>query len=91
MLLVEKIVIAIVQPSFRREEYLDVWETTPEALNGFTDDHGISVVIAETDGIAPVIGSWCSFCPAESTCPGPCSAVETSRPGRIRPDSLEDE
>jgi len=69
MLGVEKIVVAIVQPSFRREEYLDIWETTPERLRQFTLQHEISVEFAEEAKIGPEVGSWCSYCPAEATCP----------------------
>ena len=75
MLDVDKIVIAIVQPSFRREDYLDVWETTPEQLYDFTAEHSSAVWRAENPEMEPEIGSWCSFCPAESTCPAKLKEV----------------
>lgn len=66
---VENLVIAIVQPSHRREEYLDIWETDLTRLDAFTKDHEAAVIAADAGTGEPCIGSWCAFCPAEATCP----------------------
>lgn len=66
---VEHLVVAIIQPSHRREEYLDVWETDLPTLDTFTAEHEAAVIVAERGDSEPCIGSWCAWCPAEATCP----------------------
>lgn len=72
---IEKLVIAIVQPSFRRSEYLDIWETTPAELELFAERHNDAVYASEHLETEPVCGEWCSFCPAEATCPAKLKEV----------------
>ena len=72
---VKNIVIAIVQPSHRRAEYLDIWDTTPAKLDAFTLEHEAAVIVAERGDSEPCIGSWCAFCPAEATCPAKLKEV----------------
>lgn len=75
---VKKIVLAIVQPTDRKDEILDVWETDITTLNDFENKHKIAVVnTQEADENTPCNpGSWCTFCPAEVNCSGKTEAVE---------------
>jgi hypothetical protein len=72
-----KIASAIIQPSHRRDDVLDIWETTVPALDAFTQAHEKAVVIATSGDSEPVTGSHCAFCPAEATCPAKLNLVET--------------
>lgn len=65
----ERLVIAIIQPSDRREEYLDIWETDLATLDVFTAQHDAAVIASERGDGEPVVGSHCDWCPAEATCP----------------------
>lgn len=71
----ERLVIAIVQPSHRREHYLDVWETDLEELEQFTIEHEGAVAQSERGNGEPCIGEWCAWCPAEAKCPAKLNEV----------------
>jgi len=66
-----KVSFAIIQPSERREETLDVWETTVARVNDFGEEFLEAVDLAEKSepGENLDMGEWCTFCPAESYCP----------------------
>ena len=68
---VEKIVIAIVQPTHRSDDVLSVWETTPARVEKFASEHAEAVLIASTadENTTPVVSDYCKFCPAEALCP----------------------
>lgn len=65
---VTTLVIAIVQPSDRRDEVLDVWVTDMDTLDAFIHDYLDAVKTSESD-CDPVAGPHCRFCPAEALCP----------------------
>lgn len=65
----ERLVIAIIQPTDRREEYLDIWETDFATLDVFTAQHDAAVIASDKGDGEPVVGSHCAWCPAEATCP----------------------
>lgn len=62
---------AIIQPSDKREETLDVWETTVEAVEAFGERFLDAVVIAEESEAGENLcgGDWCKFCPGAAICP----------------------
>lgn len=62
---------AIIQPSDKREETLDVWETNVEAVQAFGERFIEAVVIAEESEPGENLhdGEWCKFCPAAAVCP----------------------
>ena len=65
------VVFAIIQPSDKREETLDVWKTDVRTVEDFGGRFLEAVEIAEntTPGENLSSGDWCSFCPAEGMCP----------------------
>jgi len=62
---------AIIQPSDKRKETLDVWETTVEKVDDFGERFLAAVKIAEASrpGENLCDGDWCTFCPAAAVCP----------------------
>jgi len=76
---IEKVVIAIVQPSDRKPEIKDVWETTVPDLMAFKADVFNAVDKAEEDDLEPVAGSHCQFCPAQPTCPVKTGLVQQAQ------------
>lgn len=65
------VVLAIIQPADRREEYLDVWETTVGKVMSFGKKFLRAVDIAEKckPGENLNTGSHCKFCPCAAGCP----------------------
>lgn len=76
----EKLIIAIIQPSERRDNILDIWETDLDTLEQFGREHDDAVIIAERGDTDPVMGSHCAWCPAEATCPAKLAAVRETEP-----------
>lgn len=82
---IKRIVVAIIQPSPRREHTLDVWETDMERVNAFAEEHHEAVTKSEAahgkphHKLTPVCGSHYKFCPAEAFCPAKKALVEQSR------------
>lgn len=72
----KKFVFAIVQPSERRPDTLDVWETDKATLDAFTRDHEEAVYLSRKGGQTPTAGDHCKFCPAEATCPAKQQLIE---------------
>ena len=64
-----KFYLYIIQPSDRRDEPLDVWETTLVDLISFGTEFEAKVKMAETGKATPTAGSHCKYCPAEALCP----------------------
>jgi len=62
---------AIIQPSDKREETLDVWETTIEKVENFGERFLDAVNIAENSEPGENLndGDWCKFCKAAGICP----------------------
>jgi hypothetical protein len=65
------VVLAIIQPADRREEYLDVWETTIGNVMRFGEKFMKAVLVAESckPGEHLNTGSHCKFCPCAAGCP----------------------
>jgi hypothetical protein len=84
---VQRVVIAIVQPSERKKELCDVWETSKEAIEGFGLD--VMAAVANADRPEPIVkaGSWCTFCPNEAICPEKTGL--TAKVERLPVNSLE--
>lgn len=66
-----KVIFAIIQPSDKREETLDVWETTVEKVDDFGDRFLAAVDLGESSKPGENLndGSHCTFCPASAICP----------------------
>lgn len=66
-----EVVFAIIQPSNKRDETLDVWKTDVKTVEEFGGMFLQAVEIAEntTPGENLCAGDWCSFCPAAAMCP----------------------
>lgn len=66
-----KVIFAIIQPSDKREETLDIWETTVQEVDDFGERFLAAVKIAENSipGENLNSGSHCTFCPASAICP----------------------
>lgn len=62
---------AIIQPSDKREETLDVWTTTIEKVEEFGERFLDAVSIAEDSKPGENLcgGDWCKFCPGAAICP----------------------
>lgn len=66
---VKTIIIAIVQPSFRRDEFLDTWACNLDDIAAFEKDYKAAKALI-TDGVkTPCAGDHCQFCPAHAVCP----------------------
>lgn len=85
----EKIVLAIVQPTERKETPLDVWETDVARIDKFQDDYLAAVEVARKGGSQPVLGEHCSFCPAAAFCPAKTGVVAAAE--RLPADSIQAE
>ncbi len=74
-----KVVVAIIQPADRREEYLDTWDTTVGEVLDFGDRFLKAVEIAEKSRPKENLcaGSHCQFCP----CAGSGSCPEKTKAG----------
>ena len=65
------VLLAIIQPSDKREETLDVWETTIDAVEDFGERFLDAVNIAENSEPGENLndGDWCKFCKGAGICP----------------------
>lgn len=63
-----KIILVIVQPSDRRDDPVDYWETDLLTVTQFWDSFIEAVRLGENGGV-PNSGRWCKFCAAQATCP----------------------
>jgi hypothetical protein len=72
---VERIIIAIVQPSDRKEKICETWEITYGDLALFKQQVEAAIEVAEAEAPEPKAGSWCQFCPAHATCPAKTGLV----------------
>lgn len=89
----EKLIIAIIQPSERREHTLDIWETDLATLKQFGREHDEAVILAESGDAEPVMGDHCAWCPAEATCPAKLAAVRATEhldPMTLLPAQISD-
>lgn len=86
----ERIVIAIIQPSFR-EQTLKTWETTAERIDLFGKQFLRAVKAAQGEDPIPSMGDHCTFCRAEFLCPAKTGAAHAALemdPGQL--ESLQD-
>ena len=62
---------AIIQPSDKRSETLDVWETTVDKVDDFGERFLDAVDVAENSKPGENLhsGDWCTFCPGAGICP----------------------
>lgn len=77
----------IIQPSERRDDPLDYWDTDLKTIMAFGKDFVKAVKEAETNPGEPCAGEWCSYCPAMATCPAKTGMVAAS--ARIPANSTE--
>jgi hypothetical protein len=71
----EKIVVAIIQPSDRRENVLDIWETTPDEIAEFGEEMAWAIWRSKSGEDDLCEGDHCAFCPVAPTCPLKLEAV----------------
>ncbi len=82
-----RILTYIIQPSERRDEVLDVWETNVETLELFAKRFLDAVRVAESDDPLFSAGRWCKFCPSEGVCPIKTGMVSSAL--RLKANSKE--
>jgi len=95
-----RVVLAIIQPSDRRNDILDTWETTPAALDTFAARYIERAALArdmiediEADPRALPAqehfkgGAHCTFCPAQAICPVKTGLFEQAK--RLDPSIKE--
>ncbi len=86
-----KFIGAIIQPSERRDEVLDVWEFTMERLEAFTKQFATARKLATgARETIPTPGAHCQWCPAEAICPAKTGLVQQSRRLAADSDNLAD-
>ncbi len=83
----EMIVAAIIQPDRGGNVQTREWAFTKKMVVEFSDRHLIAIEKSKQPGVQPVAGSWCSFCPAEATCPA--KTGDAQRALLRTPDNLE--
>jgi len=65
----KRVILAIIQPSDRRESSLDVFETTPDHVSAFTQDYLLAVKDSQLKAPSAQSGDHCRYCPAQALCP----------------------
>jgi len=65
----KKIILAITQPSERRERSLDTWVTTPTRVKRFETRHTKAVALSKKRNPPAKMGDHCRYCPAQALCP----------------------
>lgn len=65
----KRVVLAITQPSDRRDNSLDIFETTPERISAFTHDYMLAVKDSKFKNPSAAAGDHCRYCPAQALCP----------------------
>ena len=81
------LVLAIIQPSIRKKEVLDIWEIDYQTLAAFDSKMRKAIIRADNCDDDPISGAWCKFCPAEAICPAKTGLMEKAR--MIDPASAE--
>lgn len=71
----DKVVIAIVQPSEKGEDY-NCWETTTKRVKGYRKPFLLAVDEAKEPNAEVCAGSWCKYCPAVTICPAKSGDVQ---------------
>ena len=82
-----EVVLAIIQPTDRRDDPLDVWTTDVRTVMDFWDSFKLSVNISEGSQAIPSAGTHCKFCPAQTNCPAKTGQVDKAL--RLSTDSME--
>lgn len=82
-----KFVLFIIQPSERRDNPLDIWETDLKTILKFAERFKRARKEAKAGNTIPHAGSHCAYCPAMSTCPAKTGMVQASL--RIPKGSVE--
>ncbi len=85
-----EIVLFIVQPSERREDFYDEWVTDLKTVMAFAEAFKHAVKVAEAGTADPNPGKWCKYCPAMLTCPAKTGqiAVASRMPDGAQLDGL---
>jgi len=71
-----RIIMAIIQPSERKEQVLEVWETDFQTVQKFIKTFNDRYKVAKNRKSQPAAGSHCSYCPAEAVCPAKTGAAQ---------------
>ncbi len=77
----------IIQPSERRDDPLDVWQTDLATIVAFGEAFKLAVRVSNSGHKDPNPGKWCKYCPALFTCPAKTGLVAAA--SRLRHDSGE--
>lgn len=85
-----EIVLFIIQPSERRDDYYDEWVTNLATIMAFAEAFKHAVKVAESGTADPNPGKWCKYCPASLTCPAKTGqlAITTRMPDGEQLDGL---
>lgn len=73
-----EIVLFIVQPSDRRDDYYDEWVTDLRTVMNFAEAFKLAVRVAESGHSDPNPGAWCKYCPAMLTCPAKTGQLQVA-------------
>ena len=77
----------IIQPSDRRDDPLDVWETDLATILKFAREYTQSQKEAKAGILTPCPGKHCAYCPAMSVCPAKTGLVQVAQ--RLPKESTE--
>lgn len=78
----------IIQPSDRRDDPLDVWETDLATILKFAREYTQSQKEAKAGILTPCPGKHCSYCPALSVCPAKTGLVAVAQRLPAKSDEL---
>jgi len=82
-----RLIMAIIQPTERRDYVVDIWETDLNTLNDWTREYDAALHESTNPNTLPNAGEWCKFCPAEATCPAKTGEAHAAL--RLQTDSME--
>lgn len=74
-----EIVLFIIQPSDRRDDYYDEWVTDLKTVLDFAESFKLAVRVAESGQGDPTPGDHCKYCPAMLTCPAKTGQIALSQ------------
>jgi len=77
----------IIQPSDRRDDPVDIWETDLQTIMAFAASYKRAQKEAKAGISTPCAGKHCAYCPAAPTCPAKTGLIASAK--RIPKDSQE--
>jgi hypothetical protein len=82
-----KFLLYIIQPSDRRDDPVDIWETDLKTIMRFGREFKQAQKAAKAGDKTPCPGDHCSYCPAMATCPAKTGMIQIAK--KIPKDTKE--